>query len=214
MKSVNKGRTSEEPLGEYLVPRLPWKQISEAHHWKCWKVGLPERDGGELTDRQRHRRRRQEIYYRLAKAQGWRSWGLVGHRTDSVISIRYIYACEPLVLIQRLHGNLAVWGCEWAVRLHGPQAWMSHSTWTHRQACAVEETAKLSEEEGGKTVGISFTGCEIPPRTSCGSGPCDTLVWHLVADQLPDHLCPGTSHHWPPSLLKLNSKLQVSHCIS
>lgn len=27
MKSVNKGRTREKPLGEYLVPWLPWKLL-------------------------------------------------------------------------------------------------------------------------------------------------------------------------------------------
>lgn len=64
MKSVNKGRTSEKPLGEYLVPRLPWKQISEAHHWKCWRLASQsETEESWQTDTEKHRRRRQEMYY-------------------------------------------------------------------------------------------------------------------------------------------------------
>lgn len=75
---------SEKPPREYLVPRLPWKQISVAHHWKCWKVGLSEGEtdrregGGErererelwLKERPRHKQRQQEKHQR----HGWSSF--------------------------------------------------------------------------------------------------------------------------------------------
>lgn len=83
IKSVNKGgRTSEMLLGEYLVPRLPWKQISKAHHWKCWKVGLPERDRREADWQTQTETAGNKGYYRVAVAWGWRNWGLEGRNTD------------------------------------------------------------------------------------------------------------------------------------
>lgn len=58
MKSVNRGRAREKPEGDIWYPGYPGNSIPKAHHWKCWKVGLPEHDGGELTDTHRLRENR------------------------------------------------------------------------------------------------------------------------------------------------------------
>lgn len=74
--------------------------------------------------------------------------------------------------------NLTVQGCVWAERLHGPQAWMSHSTWTHvlESRCKNKNSFTSAAALG---ISLQFT------RLNC----CDTLV-----ATLPWSLTLG---HWP-----------------
>lgn len=213
-ESVNKGHTSEKLLGEYLVPWLPWKQISEARRRKRWEV--PEREWEErLTDRQKHRQR--------DSTEAYGGWRMINVNTQCTARIRtldlwYVYCC--CVILTRA-GAPAAWACEWAVTLHGPQAWLTPFH-MNTPACVVAETEREREWEI-----IIFPFSSSPPQAlrfahrmlRC-SGPRYTWVWHLVTDQLPAHLRDrfsqpeGVESSCSPPPLKLWSKLQVSCWIS
>lgn len=201
-------------LGEYLVPRLPWKQISKAHHWKCWTVGLPERDRREADWQTQTETAGNKGYYRVAVAWGWRNWGLEGRNTDLGDNCS-IYMYKLLVVMQKVDRDLAVWGCEWAVRLYGPQAWMTHSTWTHRHVVRRKQLNLVRKEN------ISFTSSQVQDSccriTASTSHAYCTLARHLATNQLTDHLSPSQVNPSPPSphptANPFNAVIKVSLCI-
>lgn len=132
-----------------------------------------------------------KTYYRVAVAQGWRNWGLLGRRTSNYYSI------EINVSTWYWYSPVKMWvGCKasWTTG-------MNDSFHMNTQTCAVEETAKLTEKDKyftriKPTTSAVLRACS--QRITCldavtRSGPYYTLVWHLVTDQLPDHLCPRTS---------------------
>lgn len=117
--------------------------------------------------------------------------------------------------MQRVDRDLAVWGCEWAVRLYGPQAWMTHSTWTHRHVVRRKQLNLVRKEN------ISFTSSQVQDSccriTASTSHAYCTLARHLATNQLTDHLSPSQvkpslpSPH--PTANPFNAVIKVSLCI-
>lgn len=84
--------------------------------------------------------------------------------------------------------NLAVRGCVWAVSLRGPQAWMSHFTWTH--GCVLWRINVNLVREKKAFHSHQAWRWEITLHITCLNS-CDTLRAMLhysmtLSDQFPD----------------------------